>query len=131
MRQVNQNTAVDLFGGNSEGGMAMWAWLDVMCAGCRHESARQRRAGNGGGYGCELVTRAVCDPGEAPMPEWSPDAAPKPERLAELGPGPWPVCLAHEPRTKRSDAGKRRGPRIRGMQPLFVIIDEMERTRDR
>jgi hypothetical protein len=131
MSEMSPATA--LFGGNnSEGGMRMWAWLDVMCLGCRHESVKWRRESGGGGYGCELVTRAIGDPDDAELPEWSADAAPKPERLAELGPGPWPACLAYEPRTRRADAGVRRGPRkIRGMTPLFVITDEMERIRDR
>ncbi len=116
-----ENTPVDLFGGNSDGGMRMLEWLDVMCLGCRHESVKERNAGNGGGYGCHLPTRAVCDPYKTEMPEWSADASPKPERLAELGDGPWPVCLAWEPRTKRCDAGKRRGPKVTGMEPLFEI----------
>jgi hypothetical protein len=116
-----ENTPVDLFGGNSDGGMRMSEWLDVMCLGCRHERAKDRQAGIGGGCGCELVSRAICDPYTAEMPEWSADASPRPERLAELGDGPWPVCLGWEPRTKRSDAGKRRGPRTGGMEPLFEM----------
>jgi hypothetical protein len=113
-----QNTPVDLFGGNSDGGMRMTQWLDVMCLGCRHERAGQRKA-FGGGTGCDLVCRAISDPYTAAMPEWLVDAAPRPERLAELGDGPWPVCTGFEPRKKRADAGRRRGPRVSGMEPLF------------
>ena len=119
-----ENTAVDLFGGNSDGGMRMSEWLEVMCLGCRHESVKYRTQGAGGGFGCELPERAICHPYTAEMPEWSVDASPRPERLAKLGDGPWPVCLNWEPRTKRSDAGVRRGPRVSGMEPLF----EMERA---
>jgi hypothetical protein len=116
-----ENTAVDLFGGNSEGGMRMSMWLEAMCLGCRRESVKARKEGDGGGFGCDLPVRAICDPYTAEMPEWSADASPKPERLAELGDGPWPVCVAYEARTKRSDAGKRRGPRVSGMEPLFEM----------
>ena len=116
-----ENTAVDLFGGNSDGGMRMTEWLEVMCLGCRHESVRARKEGCGGGIGCELPSRAICDPYTAEMPEWSPDASPRPERLAGLPEGPWPVCLSWEPRAKRSDAGKRRGPKVAGMEPLFDL----------
>jgi hypothetical protein len=112
---------VDLFGSNSEGGMRLAEWLDVMCLGCRHESVKDRKDGIGGGSGCELVSRALCDPYTASMPEWSIDATPRPERLQELGEGPWPVCMAHKARKKRSDAGVRRGPRLSGMEPLFGI----------
>jgi hypothetical protein len=113
-----QNTPVDLFGGNSDGGMRMTQWLDVMCLGCRHERVKDRKD-IGGGSGCDLVCRAISDPYTAPMPEWLVDAAPRPERLAELGEGPWPVCISHEPRKKRADAGRRRGPKLSGMEPLF------------
>jgi hypothetical protein len=107
-------SAADLFGGNSDGGVRLSEWLDAMCAGCRHESARDRKEGNGGGYGCPLVSRAIADPYDADMPEWSPDATPYPPHCAgEFSDGnPWPVCLAWEPRTRRSDAGVRRGPRV-------------------
>lgn len=115
------NTPVNLFGPGSEGGMRLLEWLDAMCAGCRHERAGDRAAGIGGGAGCGLVSRAIGDPHGAPMPEWVADDAPRPERLAGLGDGPWPVCTAWEPRTKRADAGVRRGPRVRGMTPLFDI----------
>lgn len=113
-------TPVDLFGGNSEGGMRLMEWLDVMCLGCRHETVKDRKEGIGGGSGCDLVSRAICDPYTAEMPEWSPDAM-RPERFSELEDGPWPVCMSYEARTKRSDAGKRRGPRVRGMEPMFEI----------
>jgi hypothetical protein len=105
----------DLFGPGSDGGMRMSEWLDVMCLGCKRESARDRREGTGGGSGCELVSRAICGPYKAPMPEWPVDAA-CPERLDVLGDGPWPVCMAYEPRAVRSDKGLRRGPRVPAAQ---------------
>jgi hypothetical protein len=114
-----ENTVTGLFGGNSEGYCRMEEWLAVMCLGCRHERVSDRAAGIGGGSGCELVSRAVADPYGAEMPEWSRDAAPKPGRLAELGPGPWPACMSHEARKKRSDAGSRRAPK--DMEPLFEL----------
>lgn len=116
-----QNTPVDLFGGNSDGGDRLWMWLDVMCLGCRHESVKLRKSVGSGGNRCGIADRAVLDPYSAAMPEWSVDASPKPERLLELGDGPWPACMAYEPRRKRSDAGKRRGPRTGGMEPLFEM----------
>ena len=112
-------TAAGIFGGNSDGGMRMTEWLDVMCRGCKHERVSDRKAGIGGGCGCEPVTRAICDPYTAPMPEWTRDAE-WPERFAELDqPNPWPVCTGWEPRKKRSDAGRPR--RARGMEPMFEI----------
>lgn len=107
-------TAAGLFGSNSDGGMRLSEWLDVMCAGCKHESARHRKEGEGGGWGCALVSRAISDPHDADMPEWSPDATPYPPHCAEaFGDGnPWPVCLSYEPRKTRSDAGVRRGPQV-------------------
>lgn len=113
------STAADLFGGNSDGGVAMCEWLDAMCRGCRHERAADRQF-IGGGSGCGLVSRAICDPYTADMPEWAADASPVPERVAELGDG-WPVCMSYEPRTTRSDKGKRRGPRVSGMEPMFEM----------
>jgi hypothetical protein len=112
---------VNLFGSNSDGGVRLSEWLDTMCKGCRHESARERREGNGGGYGCDLVSRAICDPYEAGMPEWSPDAT-YPAHCAEefSDGGPWPVCLSYEPRTKRRDAGRRRGPRVPAGQEALL-----------
>jgi hypothetical protein len=112
------NTPADLFGSTSDGMVRMAEWLDVMCVGCRRERAKDRK-GIGGGSGCELVSRAIFDPYNAPMPEWDVGASPRPERLAELGDGPWPACTAHEQRKKRSDAGTRRAPR--GMDPLFEM----------
>lgn len=112
-------TASGIFGSNSDGGIRMTEWLDVMCRGCRHERVSDRKEGIGGGCGCELVSRAICDPYSAPMPEWTRDAE-WPERFADLNqPNPWPVCTAWEPRKKRSDAGKPR--RARGMEPMFEI----------
>ena len=115
-------TAADLFGSNSEGGMRLSEWLDAMCAGCRHESARERREGSGGGYGCELVARAIGDPYGADMPEWSPDATPYPPHCAEefSDGNPWPVCLAYERRRTRCDAGVRRGPRVPAEQGTLL-----------
>ena len=113
------STSAALFGSNSDGGMALSEWLDVMCLGCRHERAKDR-PGIGGGSGCELVSRAICDPHTADMPEWTVDASPVPERVAALGEG-WPVCMAYEPRTTRCDKGMRRGPRVSGMAPLFDL----------
>ena len=113
------STSAALFGGNSDGGMALSEWLDVMCLGCRHERAKDR-PGIGGGSGCELVSRAICDPYTADMPEWAVDASPVPERVAALGEG-WPVCMSYEPRTARCDKGKRRGPRVSGMESLFDL----------
>jgi len=98
-----------------------------MCLGCRHERAGDRKEGIGGGSGCGLVSRAIGDPYGARMPEWVADDAPRPERLAGLGDGPWPVCVAWEPRAKRADAGVRRGPRVRGMEPLFEIREVQAR----
>jgi hypothetical protein len=105
---------VDLFGSNSDGGVRMSEWLDTMCAGCKHESVRMRREGCGGGCGCPLVSKALCDPYTAEIPEWSPDATPYPPHCAEQfsDGNPWPVCLAYEPRKTRSDTGVRRGPRV-------------------
>lgn len=110
-------SASDLFGGNSDGSMRMEGWLSVMCRGCVKDRGR---SGSGlGGMSCELPGRAYASQGDAPMPEWSPDATPKPERLAELGRGPWPVCMAYEPRARRSDAGR---PRQRkGQDALFGV----------
>src|SRR6185437_544103 len=115
------STAAGLFGSNSDGGVALSEWLDAMCLGCRHESVKDRKGGIGGGSGCELVSRAICDPYTADIPEWTVDASPKPERVADLGDEPWPVCMAYEPRTTRSDKGLRRGPKLSGMEPLFDL----------
>jgi hypothetical protein len=101
-------SATDLFGGNSDGSMRMEAWLDLMCRGCVKD--RGRAGSDIGGMSCELPGRAYSDPYEADMPEWSPDASPRPERLAELGPGPWPVCMSYQARKRRSDAGRTRQP---------------------
>lgn len=117
------NTPAGLFGSTSEGGMRLEEWLGVMCAGCKHERVKDRKEGIGGGSGCDLVSRAICDPYTAEMPEWSPDAT-WPERFTELEAGnPWPVCIAWEARAKRSDAGMRRGPKVAGMDPLFELGD--------
>ncbi len=35
-------TASSLFGSNSDGGMRMWDWLEVMCKGCKRESVKAR-----------------------------------------------------------------------------------------
>jgi hypothetical protein len=104
------NTSSDLFGGNSDGGMRLSEWLEVMCKGCVSNHGR----GEPGmaGLGCDLVSRAIGDPYDAGMPEWSTDASPWPQRFAELGDGPWPTCLAYRPRKKRSDAGQRRGQHV-------------------
>jgi hypothetical protein len=114
------STSAALFGSSSDGGMALSEWLDVMCLGCKHESVKDRE-GIGGGCGCELVSRAICDPYTADMPEWAEDASPVPERFGELGRGPWPVCMSYEPRKTRSDKGVRRGPKVHGMEPLFGV----------
>ena len=114
-----ENTPVDLFGGNSEGYSRMGDWLRVMCLGCKRESARMRNESDTGGGLCEIADRAALDGYAAEMPEWSADASPKPGRLAELGDGPWPVCMSYEARKRRSDAGSRRAPR--GMEPLFEL----------
>ena len=115
------STAADLFGSNSDGGVALSEWLDVMCLGCRHESVKDRKDGIGGGSRCELVSRAICDPYTADIPEWAADASPVPERFADLDGAPWPVCMSWEPRTTRSDRGVRRGPKVSGMEPLFDL----------
>ena len=99
--------------------MALSEWLDVMCLGCRHERAVDR-PGIGGGSGCELVSRAICDPYTADIQEWTADASPVPERVAALGDG-WPVCMAYDKRKPRSDKGRRRGPKVSGMEPLFGL----------
>jgi len=112
-----ENTVVDLFGGNSEGGMRMEEWLRVMCRGCVKDRGREASGGMGG-FSCTLPASAYADP-YAAIPEWSPDASPRPERLAELGSGPWPVCMGYEARKKRSDAGTRRAPK--DMDPLFEM----------
>ena len=119
-RREPVSTAAALFGSNSDGGVAMSEWLDVMCLGCKHERAKDR-PGIGGGSGCDLVSRAICDPYTADMPEWAVDASPVPERFAGLPGEPWPACMAYEPRTARCDKGKRRGPRVSGMEPLFDL----------
>jgi hypothetical protein len=112
------STPVDLFGSNSDGGIRMSEWLDVMCKGCKHESVQDRKH-IGGGCGCELVSRAICDPNKAQMPEWM-VLDPVPEGLTDaLGKGPWPVCGAYEKRTTRSDKGLRRGPRKHEGQALL------------
>lgn len=116
---MSENTPVDLFGGNSDGGMRMWEWLEVMCKGCKHESVKAREDGTGPGVGCRIADGACFDPYKFEVPEWSPDAV-RPERLAELGDNPWPVCMAYEPRAERSDKGLRRGPRpAEGQGELF------------
>ena len=99
----------DLFGGNSDGSMRMEDWLSVMCRGCVKDRGRGLSDTGMGGMGCVLPANAYADP-QADLPEWSTDASPRPDRLAELGPGPWPVCMAHEPRKRRSDAGRTRVP---------------------
>lgn len=114
-----QNTPVDLFGGNSDGYSRMEGWLRVMCLGCKRESVRMRNEAQIGGGLCEVAGRAALDGYKAEMPEWSTDATPKPARLAGLGDGPWPVCMAWEARKRRSDAGSRRAPK--GMEPLFEL----------
>ena len=68
--RVSVSTSSEIFGSNSDGGMALSEWLDAMCLGCRHERAGDR-PGIGGGSGCELVSRAICDPYTADMPEWT------------------------------------------------------------
>jgi hypothetical protein len=110
-------TAVDLFGGNSDGTVRMEEWLRAMCQGCVKDRGRSKT--DLGGMSCELPTRAYIGPYDADMPEWSEDATPKPERFAELGAGPWPVCMAYQPRKRRSDAGTSRAPA--GMDALFEL----------
>jgi hypothetical protein len=107
----------DLFGGNSDGGVNMEIWLEVMCQGCVKDRGRGPSGGMGG-MSCELPARAYCDP-DKDIAEWSPDASPLPERLAEEYGMHAPVCLAFTPRRKRSDAGVRRGHPVTGMEPLF------------
>jgi hypothetical protein len=111
------STPSGLFGGNSEGGMRMEEWLAVMCRGCVKDRGRAASGGMGG-FSCGLPAAAYADP-NAELPEWSADASPKPARLAELGDGPWPACMAYVPRKKRSDAGTRRPPK--GMEPMFEM----------
>ena len=96
----------DLFGGNSDGSASMETWLGIMCKGC----VKDRGTGGGmGGMSCELPGRAYCDPYKD-IPEWSPDATPVPQRLADEYAQAPAVCLAYVPRKKRSDAGVRRRP---------------------
>ena len=110
------SSASGLFGGNSDGSSAMEAWLQKMCCGCKADRGRGPSGGMGG-MSCPLPARAYADY-NAEIPEWSDDpAAPRPARLAELGPGPWPVCTSYQPRQRRSDAGRSRA--TRHMDPLF------------
>lgn len=110
-------TAIGLFGGNSDGSIRMEDWLRVMCKGCVND--RGRGATDLGGMSCDLPGRAYGDPYEADMPEWSADASSsrRPELVAELGDGPWPVCMAYKPRKRRADAGRPRQPQ--GVDTLF------------
>lgn len=102
-------TLVDLFGNGTDGYARAEGWLGVMCVGCTRDYGRNRTGL--GGMSCTLTTRALLNPYEADMPEWSPDATPVPPRFSELGSGRWPVCMEYTPRKTRSDAGMRRGPR--------------------
>jgi hypothetical protein len=98
-----------LFGAsNSEGSMRMEEWLQVMCRGCVKDRGRGPSGGMGG-IACPLPAGAYADP-HADVAEWSPDAAPVPERVvAELDRWPWyPVCMSYSPRKRRSDAGRPR-----------------------
>lgn len=108
-------TTVSLFGGTSEGNSRMEEWLHTMCRGCVKDRGRSKT--DLGGMSCELPARAYDDPYAAEMPEWSETTGPKPERFSELGAGPWPVCVAYQPRKRRSDAGTSRAPA--GMDALF------------
>jgi hypothetical protein len=116
------STAADLFGGNSDGSVRMEDWLAVMCRGCVRDRGRGT-AGDGhmGGMSCDLPARAYFDAYGDGIEEWAVDASPVPERFAGLGPGPWPVCMAYEPRKTRADKGMRRGPRVSGMEPMFDL----------
>jgi hypothetical protein len=105
-------TTADLFGAsNSDDALRLESWLSVMCRGCVKDRGRAQSGSDMGGMGCRLPADAYADP-DADIPDWSADAAPRPERLNELSPGPWPVCLAWRPRKTRSDAGIRRGPQV-------------------
>lgn len=110
-------SASGLFGGNSDGSSAMEAWLSVMCQGCTKD--RGRSATSLGGMSCPLPGRAYGDP-HADIPEWSPDASPVPERVAEELGIAAPVCMAYTPRKKRSDAGRRRGPAVPAGQEALL-----------
>lgn len=103
-----------MFGGNSDGTVRLEEWLDVMCRGCKNDRGRGPSGGMGG-MSCPLPGNAYADP-DADIPEWS-ETAERPARLTELGPGPWPVCTSHQPRKRRSDAGKSRA--ARDMPTLF------------
>jgi hypothetical protein len=108
-------TAEEIFGPNSDGGVRMSEWFDVMCVGCKNGRYEE---GIGYGVGCEVGARAAIEPYTADMPEWSLDAM-WPERFREAfaDGDPWPVCMAYEPRKRRWDAGLRRGPRLPDNQP--------------
>jgi hypothetical protein len=112
-------TASDIFGPNSDGGMRMSEWFDVMCVGCKNGTSEDGHAG----YGCEIGARGVIN--EEDMPEWSVDAM-WPERFREafVDGDPWPVCMAYEPRKRRWDAGLRRGPRLPDNQPGLFGEDQ-------
>ena len=121
-----QRTAAGIFGGNSDGGVRLYEWLEVMCRGCTHESVKRRNDGDGGGAGCGIADRACGDPYGAPVPEWAErgDGEPLPPHTAGddgLDPrDPWPVCTSWEPRKTRADKGLRRGPQaLAGQEALF------------
>lgn len=83
-------------------------WLYYMCQGCVKDRGRSKW--DAGGIACDLPLQALLDPC-ADIPDWSPDASPVPERIVDEIGGGWPVCMAHTPRKKRSDAGKHRPPK--------------------
>ena len=113
------SSASSLFGGNSDGAARMEEWLQEMCRGCKKDRGRGPSGGMGG-MSCPLPARAYTDP-DAAMPEWS-ETAGRPDQLAALGPGPWPVWTSYTSRKRRRDAGRPRG--TSGMEPMFILGDK-------
>lgn len=111
----------EVFGGNSDGSVAMFEWLDLMCPGCRH--ARYPN-GRHEGVSCRLGhdLQALVFPHED-REVWSPDACTTDEAVSRLD-DPDMVrawCFDRVPRARRSDAGKRRGPRPAPRQAMFPM----------
>lgn len=101
--------SLSYFGWNSEAGIRLEDWLRVMCRGCARDNGREESGSDMGGMSCDLPAAAYCEP-YTPVEDWSADASPRPDRLAELGDGPWPVCMAWQ----RAPV-----PAPEGMDPLF------------
>jgi len=111
---------IEVFGGNSDGSVAMFEWLDAMCPGCRHAfwpNGRSEQVSCRRGYDSRALFRPRDD-----IVAWSPDAASRArdefpdEEVTEIA---W--CMDRVQRARRSDAGRRR-PRPQPIPPGQEVL---------